>query len=130
MTFRLRSVGQKTLSYDIFKPKLSFCSGILPTGKEYNEVLLYHLTPVKGRASICKEEAITLVARGLIEHWVIQNVYAIQKVAVRTKIRNLYGEFFKFTYTSQQRRTDKWKETTMVPFLDKIGHCLDISCKD
>ena len=130
MAFRLRSVGQKSLGDEVFKPKLSFSSGILPTGKEVIEVLLYHLTPVKGRASISKEEAISLVAGGLVEHWVFQNIYTNQKVAVRNKIRGLHEEFTKLSHRSQEKRTDKWKETTLTPFLARIRCCLDISCKD
>ena len=49
---------------------------------------------------------------------------------MRTKIRGLLEEFTKLTHTSQQRRTDKWKEQTLTPFLAKLSLCLDISCKD
>lgn len=80
MAFRLRSVGAKTLGNENFRPTPSFSPGILPTGKEVIEVILFHVVAVKGRKSVSRDVVISQVAQGLIEHWVFQNIYTIQKV--------------------------------------------------
>ena len=49
---------------------------------------------------------------------------------MKKKIFNLYEEFSKLTNTSQLRRTEKWKENTLMSFINKINCCLDISCSD
>ena len=46
------------------------------------------------------------------------------------KIKSLYDEFHRLTNTSQERRTEKWNQQKLTPFLDKLKICLDISCKD
>ena len=82
MAFRLwlKTAGQKTLGDETFSAKMGFSLGVLPIAKEVSEVVIYHLLPQKGKASISKDEAINLVAGGLIQHWVFQNIYTIQKV--------------------------------------------------
>lgn len=49
---------------------------------------------------------------------------------VRIKIRGMYDEFSRLISTQQERRTGKWLEDYLNPFLGKLKLCLDISCKD
>ena len=79
-TNRLRSSGQKILEEVTFLVKLSFSPGLLPTMKEVIEVMLFHLLPSPGRRQLSKAEASAVVAGALMEHWIFQNVYTIQKV--------------------------------------------------
>ena len=80
MSFRLRSCGQKVLGDVTFTAKLSFSPGLLPTMKDVIEVMLYHLLPVPGRRQLSKGEAASTVTDGMVDHWIFQNVYTIQKV--------------------------------------------------
>ena len=80
MSFRLRSSGQKSLGDVTFTAKLSFSPGLLPTQREVIEVMLFHLLPSPGRVQKTRLEAASVVAAGLMEHWIFQNVYTIQKV--------------------------------------------------
>ena len=80
MAFRLRSDGQKIIGGVPFVAKLAFSSGLLPTQKEVLEVFLFHLLPAKGRFQLNRTVVAEIVASSLMEHWVFQNVYTIQKV--------------------------------------------------
>ena len=37
------------------------------------------------------------------------------------KIKSLYDEFHRLTNTSQERRTEKWNQQKLTPFLDKLN---------
>ena len=56
--------------------------------------------------------------------------YKPPQVAVRNKIRGLYDEFCRLLNTHQSKRTEKWQQENLAPFLTKMHQCLDISCKD
>ena len=45
------------------------------------EVMLFHLLPSPGRRQMSKVEAAAVVAGGLREHWIYQNIYTIKKVS-------------------------------------------------
>ena len=42
--------------------------------------MLFHILPSPGRTQLSKADVAEIVAVGLMEHWVFQNVYTIQKV--------------------------------------------------
>jgi hypothetical protein len=130
MTFRLRSDGQKTVGGVPFVAKLGFSSGLLPTQKEVLEVFLFHLLPAQGRFQLSRTAVADIVACGLMEHWVVQNVYTITKSYIVKKILRLYEEFFALKNVSKQKQTPSWKQSKLQPFLDRIDSCMDISCKD
>ena len=81
MVIRLRSAGQKTLGEVTFVAKAAFTPGLLPTMGEVLEVMLFHLLPSPGRRQMSKVEAAAVVAGGLREHWIYQNIYTIKKVS-------------------------------------------------
>ena len=146
MSFRLRSSGQKTLGNETFIAKPHFTPGQLPSQKEVIEVMLFHLLPaVPGRQTMSRDEASSVVAGGLVEHWVFQNIYTFQKVRlslqivtkyklfqknVINKVKALYEEFAYNLNYPKKKRTDKWVAKTLQPFLEKVLNCLDIACKD
>ena len=130
MAFRLRSQGQKLLEDEVFTAKLGFSLGLLPTQKEVIEGMIYHLISLPGRRQLSRSEAAAVVAEGLIDHWILQNIYTIQKVHVTKKITKLYEEYSALLNTSKQRRTPAWKDNKLSPFLTKLSSCFDIFCKD
>ena len=146
MSFRLRSSGQKTLGDVTFVAKPHFSPGQLPSQREVIEVMLFHLLPgIPGRQPKSKDEAGNVVAGGLVEHWVFQNIYTIQKVGfsfqlfidfkflqrcVTKKIKDLYGDFTYYLNYPKKKQTENWVAKILQPFLMKIKTCLDIACKD
>ena len=100
MAFRLRSDGQKKIGEATFVAKPSFSSGLLPTKKEVLEVMIFHLLPSVGRHQMSKAEAGGLVGGGLMEHWVFQNIYTIQKVQAK------YFVSFSFFYSGSSYEED------------------------
>ena len=130
MATRLRSSGQKILGEVTFVGRPNFSPGLLPTMMEVIEVMLFHLLPSPGRRQISKEEAAAVVADGLREHWIFQNIYTIQKVRIKKKVMDLYEEFSALSRTSQSKRTKAWISNKLQPFLAKIKSALDIFCKD
>lgn len=128
MAFRLRSFGQKTLGEITFNAKLGFSPGLLPTEKEVLEVFLYHLISLPGKKQLSRTEAAEVVARGLIEHWVFQNVYTNQKQHVVKKVLKLYEEYLSLSHTSQKKRTTGWNEKKLEPFSAKLSCCFNIYC--
>ena len=148
--FWLRSSGQRTLGDVTFVAKPLFTPGLLPTEFEVLEVMLFHILPCPGRQQKSKAEVASVVAIGLMEHWIFQNIYTIQKVKINQKmylkgsmqfhfvlqrcivkkILTLYNEFHNLINTPNQRRTSTWHEKILLPFVTKIQSCLDISCKD
>ena len=146
MSFRLRSSGQKTLGDVVFIAKPHFTPGQLPSQKEVIEVMLFHSLPgIPGRRQMSRDETSNVVAGGLVEHWVFQNIYTIQKVRlslqiviqyklfqqyVMKKVKGLYGEFIYNLNYPKKKQTDNWVAKTLQPFLDKVMTCLDIACKD
>ena len=80
MTFRLRSSCQKTLEGVTFVAKPHFTPGLLPAKQEVIEVMIFHLQKSTGRSQLSKAEAAAVVAGGLMQHWINQNVYTIARV--------------------------------------------------
>ena len=130
MATRLRSSGQKTLGEVTFVERPTFTPGLLPTKREILEVMLYHLLPSPGRRQMSKGVAAGVVAGGLKEHWVFQNIYTIQKMHISKKVANLYDEFTALSHTAQKKRTPTWVKNKLQPFFLKIEDCLDIFCRD
>lgn len=130
MATKLRSSGQKTLGDVTFVARTTFTPGLLPTMKEVLEVMVYHLLPSPGRRQMSKGEAAGVVAGGLREQWIFQNIYTIQKMHIIKKVAHLYDEFTALNHTAQKKRTQAWVSNKLQPFLLKIQGCLDIFCKD
>lgn len=130
MAIRLRSSGQKILGEVTFVAKTSFSPGLLPNMREVLEVMLFHLLPSPGRKQMNKGEAAGVVADGLREHWIFQNIYTIQKLRIRKKVTDLHDEFTALSHTSQKKRTPVWISNKLQPFLIKIEGGLDILCRD
>ena len=130
MAYRLRSSGQKVLGEVTFSARMSFSPGLLPTKKEVLEVMIFHLLQSPGRCQMKKSEAAALVGSGLMEHWVFQNVYTVQRPYINKKILALYDQFTALKMTSKQKQTPTWQENKLQPFLTSIKECLDISCKN
>ena len=86
----------------------------------------------------------SIVAGGLVEHWVFQDVYTIQKVALNSlypvifivqvrvvkKIEDLYNDFFLLKNRHPSQQTPQWQANKLTPFLARLKTCLDISCKN
>ena len=130
MAIRLRYSGQKILGEVTFVAKTSFSPGLLPTMREVLEVMLFHLLPSPGRRQMSKGEAAGVVADGLREHWIFQNIYTIQKVRISKKVMDLYEEFTALSHTSQKKRTPAWNSNRLQPFITKLQGGLDIFCRD
>ena len=45
-------------------------------------------------------------------------------------MKDIYDEYAALVSTSKERRTEKWQEIKLGPFITKMKMCLDISCKD
>ena len=146
MSFRLRSSGQKILGDVTFIAKPHFTPGLLPSQREVIEVMLFHLLPgIPGRKPKSRDNASNVVAGGLVEHWVFQNIYTIQKVGfcfqvfnnskfmqrcVIKKVQDLYEDFSYLLNYPKKKKTGNWVANTLQPFLMKIETCLDIACTD
>ena len=127
---RLRSGNQRRLGDVIFVARSFFSPGLLPSVKEVLEVMLFHLLHRKGVQSMSTVDAASLVAMGLSDHWVRQNVYTINYRNIAPKIVKLYGEFMALVRTPMARRNDNWDTNKLNPFLMKARQCLNIACTD
>ena len=130
MALRLRSFGQKSLGDVTFNARLGFSPSLLPHCKEVLEVFIFNLLPMAGKKQLSRGEAAAVVAEGLIEHWIFQNVYTVRKYCVVNKLSKLYDEYISLTRIAQKQRTPVWKEKKLDPFLAKMSSCFDIYCKD
>ena len=93
--------------------------------------MIWHLLP-KGKGFTCptKEEAASLTAETLMEHWVWCNVYPRRKQNIVSKINNLYNDFRVKCRTPKVKQTQKWKEETASPFIESLEKGLDIRTED
>lgn len=134
MTYRkvhLRSGSKMTLGEEEFCARDFFPSGLLPTKRMVLEMMIWHLLP-KGKGFCCptKEEAASLVADVLIQHWIWCNVYTKQKKNVTNAILKLYMEFRVKVRVPKVKQTQKWQEAVAKPFILSLEKGFDIKAQD
>uniref|UniRef100_A0A673BW14 Uncharacterized protein n=1 Tax=Sphaeramia orbicularis TaxID=375764 RepID=A0A673BW14_9TELE len=88
-----RSHAKKTLGAVDYLQKPEFPHGMLPTGKDIIQNMLYLLRPKQaGQAQRSRVDAAQLVAELLQEHWLFCNLYTIHTRHIKNHILKLYGD--------------------------------------
>uniref|UniRef100_A0A672YYA6 Uncharacterized protein n=1 Tax=Sphaeramia orbicularis TaxID=375764 RepID=A0A672YYA6_9TELE len=91
-----RSHAKKTLGAVDYLQKPEFPHGMLPTGKDIIQNMLYLLRPKQ------------LVAELLQEHWLFCNLYTIHTRHIKNHILKLYGDFTCLIQTRKSRQNDNF----------------------
>ena len=81
-------------------------------------------------ATPSKNEAAFSVAEELTDHWIRCNVYTMTKANTKSAVLKLYNKFRTLTNTTRARRTDKWWEQTVKPFVKHLEKGFDIRARD
>ena len=121
----LRSTSQKTLAGYIFPERTDFDPGLLPLQQHVIEVMIHHLMPRgEGNLQPSAQETAVRVASQLLEHWVHCTVYPKHEKFIVKDVLSLYTEFNNMVRTRTERRTEKWKEEKVEPYIKKISNTL------
>ena len=129
---QLRSKWSMALGPITFHARESFTSSVLPNKREVVERMIWFLVPrPKGTVFMTsKEWAAEHVAEELCEHWIWCNIYPKHTKNTTKLVLSLYHEFKKLQATPKDRRTNKWVEVKVQPFMKYLEEGLDIRTLD
>ncbi|XP_034016356.1 uncharacterized protein LOC117501562 [Thalassophryne amazonica] len=125
-----RSQAKKTLCGVDYIEKAEFPSGMLPTGKDIIQNMLYLLRPKRaGQAQRSRDAAAQLLAELVQEHWLFCNLYTIHTRHIKKHILKLYGDFLTLVQTRKQRQNDSFSKRAET-FNSRTLEVFDIFCQD
>ena len=89
-----RSKTTRVLANVTYTETESFSAGVLPTKKNFVEVMMHLLRRDRAEKSqLTVEEASRMVACTLIEHWQYCNIYTVTEKYVKRKVFALHKQF-------------------------------------
>ena len=125
-----RSHSRKTLCGVDYIERAELPNGMLPTGKDVIQIMLYLLRPKRaGQAQRSKDAAAQLLAELVQEHWLLCNVYTIHTRHIKKHILKLYSEFVTLVQTRKQRQSDSFQARAAI-FNEKMKQLMDVFCQN
>ena len=83
----LRSLSRTLIDDAVFCEKFYFQNGQLPLEKDVIEMMLFQLSPVRaGKTQRSKDDAASVIAHGLIDHWIHCNLYTLSHISVKKRL--------------------------------------------
>ncbi|XP_076062411.1 uncharacterized protein LOC143037746 [Oratosquilla oratoria] len=126
----MRSHSRKTLCGVDYIERAELPHGMLPTGKDVIQNMLYLLRPKRaGQAQRSKDAAAQLLAELVQEHWLFCNLYTIHTRHIKKHILKLYGEFVTLIQTRKQRQSDSF-QARAAGFNERMKQLMDVFCQD
>ena len=126
----LRSLSRTLIDDAVFCEKFYFQNGQLPLEKDVIEMMLFQLSPIRaGKTQRSKDDAASVIAHGLIDHWIHCNLYTLSHISVKKKIVKLFDEFRSIQHA--RCKNENWIQKKAKPFNERVASTLfDIIVKD